>query len=88
MRLDQFNDLVEVEQYEEVWEYGVLVGYRIESAYKIILYEVFTFYIELYYHTEHNALKLFRSYSSIECLDSYLNQFDLTEIDCISKRQF
>ncbi len=53
------------------------VGQRIEGEYKITLYQIFAFYVELYYHMEYNVLKRLRSFSSVECLDAYLNQFDL-----------
>ncbi len=86
MTLYHYNDLDEAEQPEAIWEHGVMIGDRNEGEYKIILYQLFSFYVELYYHIEHNVLKRLRSFSSTECLDAYINQFDLKDIDFFSKR--
>lgn len=69
-----------MEQHEAIWEHGVHIGERIEGEYKIILYQLFSFYAELYYHMEYNVLRRLRSFSSTECLDAYIQQFDLTEL--------
>lgn len=85
MTLYQFNQLDEMEQHEALWEHGVMVGDRAENEYKIILYQVYAFYVELYYHSEYNVLRRLRSFSSIECLDAYISQFTLKDIDYLTK---
>ena len=60
--------------------YPVTIGDRIEGEHKIILYQVFSFYCELYYHIEGGFLAKLRSFSSVEYLDKYIQQFDLTNI--------
>ena len=56
MTIEHFNTLDEKDQNKAVWK-GMCLGYREEREYKIITYKVFDFYVELYYHIEHNALK-------------------------------
>jgi hypothetical protein len=77
MTLYQFNALDETEQHEAVWNHGVMVGERIEDQHRVLLYQLFSFYIELYYHTEYNVLRRLRSFSNTECLDAYIDTLDL-----------
>jgi hypothetical protein len=81
MTLYQYNYLDEAEQHEAIWEHGVHIGERLEGEYKIILYQIFSFYVELFYHMEFNVLRRLRSFSSTECLDAYIQQFDLKDIN-------
>ena len=77
MTLYEFNRLDETEQHEAVWNDGVMVGDRMEDEHKIILYQLFSFYVELYYHVEFNVLRRLRSFSSTECLDAYIDHFKI-----------
>lgn len=81
MTLYQFNDLDELEQHEAVWNNGVMVGDRIDGVHRIVLYQLFSFYVELYYHMEFNVLRRLRSFSSTDCLDAYINQFNLNGLN-------
>ena len=72
--------------HEAIWDDGVHSGERVEGEHKIILYRIFSFYVELYYHMEFNVLRKLRSFSSVEYLDAYLQQFDLADIDYLTKR--
>ncbi len=80
MTLFQFNALDETEQYEAIWNHGVMVGDRIEGEHKIILYQIFSFYVELYYHVEFNVLRRLRSFSSTKPLEQYLNQINIDSL--------
>ena len=77
MTLYEFNALDETEQHEVVWNDGVMVGDRMEGEHRIVLYQIFSFYVELFYHTEYNVLRRLRSFSSTECLDAYIDQFKI-----------
>ena len=46
MTLYQFKLLRERDQYNTVWEKGILVDARITEQYKFLLYRVDTFYVE------------------------------------------
>ena len=81
MTLYQFNALDEAEQHETLWDHGVMIGDRIELEQKIILYQLFSFYIELYYHTVYNVLRKLRSFSSTEPLDAYKSKLDLRSLN-------
>ena len=77
MTLYQFNALDETEQHEAVWNHGGMVGYRMEGEHRVVLYQLFSFYFELFYHVEHNVLQRLKSFCDTELLDGYVNQFDL-----------
>ena len=79
MTIDQFYDLDEMERHEALWEHGVIIGDRIDNEHKIILYQVFSFYVELYYHIANNALRKLTAFDELEKLDAYILQFNLKE---------
>ena len=81
-----YNELNEVEQHEVLWEYGVHIGGRLDGEQKIILYQIFSFYVELIYRPEYEVLRRLRSFSSVDCLDTYMQQVDLSEIGYLFKR--
>jgi len=54
--LYQFKLLSEPEQYNTVWEKGILVDTRITAQYKFLLYKVGTFYVEIQYSSESNKI--------------------------------
>lgn len=74
MTLYQFNSL------EELWERGVMIGHRIDDLHKVVLYQIHSFYVELFYHSEYNVLRRLRSFSNVECLDAYIQDFKLPDI--------
>ncbi|MDB5199254.1 MAG: hypothetical protein JWO92_1217 [Chitinophagaceae bacterium] len=57
MTLKRFNELDEAEQFEALWNYSSYISDRLDGEHRIALYKFPTFYVELYYHIEHNALK-------------------------------
>ena len=80
MTLYQFNALDETEQHEAVWNDGVMVGDRMEGEDRIVLYQLFSFYVELFYHTEYNVLRRLRSFCDTDLLDGYIDQFNLSSL--------
>jgi hypothetical protein len=70
--LYEFIQMDEMEQAEAVWS-GKLAGTRHEGEYRILLYKIDDFYVEAWYHVEHNVLKKFRPFKNKELLQLYLN---------------
>ena len=77
MTLYEFNALDRMEQAESIWD-GVFLGDRKDSEHRILLYQIDDFYVEVFYHIQYNTIRRFRSFSSTDQLDPYLNQIDLT----------
>jgi hypothetical protein len=78
MTLYEFNMLDEMEQVEAVWA-AVCIDGRDDGEHKILLYQIDAFYVEVYYHKEHNVIKRFRSFASTEQLEPYLNKIDVAK---------
>jgi hypothetical protein len=64
MTLYPFNLLDEMEQHEALWEHGVMVGDKVEDVHRVVLYQLDSFYVELYYHVEYNVLRKLRSFQA------------------------
>ena len=86
MTLYEYNKLNESEQYQTMWGHGVVVADRIKGEQKVILYQIFSFYVELYYHIEYNTLIRLKSFSGVEYLDVYIQQLDLKDIGFLTQR--
>jgi len=87
MTLFYYNELNDREQHEVLWEHGIHIGGRIDGEHKIILYQIFSFYVELYYNPDYDVLKRLRSFSRLEFLDPYIEQLDISEIGYLFKRK-
>lgn len=57
MTLKEFNSLDEIKQFQAVADEGTYISDKMLGDYRIALYKFNTFYDELYYHLEQNALK-------------------------------
>jgi hypothetical protein len=80
MTLYEFSLLDELEQVEALWEHGVHIGDRIEGEYRLILYQLFSFYLEAWYHMEHTKIEKYRTFSSTDQLQPYLCIIDLQRL--------
>ena len=80
MRLFDFNLLSEAGKYNELSKHGVMIGELMEGEYKIFLYQMHSFYVELYYHRVYRKLKRLTAFSSTENLEDYINQVDLRDL--------
>lgn len=76
MTKDHFNSLREDEQLTLVFDFGVDVADRVTEEYQITLFQLFSFYVEIYSSTE-NWLCEIRGFDDTQFLDIYINQIDL-----------
>jgi hypothetical protein len=72
MTLYQFNSLDEMEQAETLWDKGVHIAEREDDIHKFILYQIDSFYVEVWHHKEYNVIRKLRTFSSASQLDPYL----------------
>ena len=68
-----------MEQAEAVWS-GVHLGERQDEEHTILLYQIDSFYVEVYYHREYNLIRRMRSFSSVDQLAPYLRQIDISKL--------
>ncbi len=76
MTLYDFIALDEQEQAEAVWN-GVFIADREDQEHRILLYQIDSFYVEVYYHKEYNVIRRFRPFSSTDQLQPYLEQINI-----------
>jgi len=74
LTLYQYNLLPETERPALLWEDGVFLDLsRIEDGFKIMLYALYSFYVEVWYSQEDNKITMLRSFNSTAPLDAYFN---------------
>jgi hypothetical protein len=78
MTLYQFKVLELNEQAQATWELGEHVAVRMTATYKILLWVVEDFYVEMFYNYIDNKIEKIRSYRNPELLRPYLSQIDIS----------
>ncbi len=74
--LYQFIGLDEMEQQEAIWE-GVLIADREDEEHKILLYQIDSFYVEVFYHKEYNVIRRYIPFNSTDKLAPYLEKINV-----------
>ena len=80
MTLYQFSVLTENEKTAIVWNEGDFVGDRKENNLSILLYQLQSFYVEVFYFGKENKISRLRSFSSLNQLEPYLNNIDILDL--------
>lgn len=70
----------EMEQLETIWAAGDPIGKREDEEHHIFLYQVDSFYVEVFKHKEFGVDRKYRPFSSVEQLKSYLDKMDIDGI--------
>jgi hypothetical protein len=63
-----------------LWEFGVYIMAREEGEFKINLYRVNTYYVEVFYSAKDNEIVIIKPFKSINALSPYLNLIDLNTL--------
>ena len=87
MHFNDFLQLDETGQLEILWYNGEQIGRRKENDYLVLLYQVESFYVEVYYHTRLRVVRRYVSFQSIDRLEPYLQQVDLSAVYRHVKKQ-
>ena len=72
MNLYEFGLLEERERVSLVYQEGVYIGKRKDDDYTLVLYQVYGFYVEIYYRKYRLHINRIRAFSSTFLLDPYL----------------
>jgi hypothetical protein len=80
MGIYEFNILELEQQKELVLKDAIFLTNRLESNMGLSLYRLFDFYTEVHLNNDTNEIEKIRTFKSIEQLDPYLNEIDLTEL--------
>jgi len=77
MNITAFNALEEYEQYEILFDKGVLLLDRNDNIFSYVLYQVEGFYIEIRHKPDSDAICGLRTFISTNLLQPYLEQMDI-----------
>lgn len=77
MKLSDYKQLDEAEQYRLLWEEGVLIDGCMEGDIKKLLYAINNFYIEPWCHAITNKIIWKLSFKQGKLLEKYLNKYHL-----------
>jgi len=80
MTFYQFKALSEYKQYEQIKSRGVIIAQRISTAYKFLLYQIDSFYVELKYNLFETRIEVMKCFSNTKDLDPYLKDISLSEL--------
>lgn len=80
MGIYEFN-LLELDQQKKlVWKDGIFLTNRKEQSLGLSLYRLFDFYAEVHLNNDTSEIEKIRTFKSVEQLDPYLDEIDLTEL--------
>lgn len=80
MKLYEFNTLNMEAQIDAVCSKGVCLGGRQEPQFRIFLYQVDGFYVEVFYHWGTKKVTDFKAFMDTDLLEPYLDEINLAEL--------
>jgi len=80
MTLQDFQLLPEARQIDELYQSAVYLGKRKQASSIILLYQLESFYVEVYYRKYRSHVRHLHCFESTELLDPYLEQIDVENL--------
>ena len=80
MTLYEYNALHETEKYNTLWDEGVSIADRRKKGFRIILYQLYSFYVEAYYDVINNDIECIKIFSSTKFLAPYLKRIKINAL--------
>ncbi len=80
MHIWDFNYMDGMAKTEVLATEGVFLAERNEGCFRITLYQLDEFYVEIYYHTTRYFYISIRSFEEVSELSPYLQDIDISEI--------
>ena len=80
MRIHDFQLLPLSQQIDELYRSGVYLFKRTESSSIILLYQLESFYVEIYYRKYRSHIRYLHCFETTEHLDPYLEQIDVENL--------
>jgi hypothetical protein len=77
MTLSKFNKLSIEEQQKAVLINGVFLGERKDPPLRMMLYDMGSFYVEVFFLSRYNKVAWFNAFQSTKKLDPYLQKIDV-----------
>jgi hypothetical protein len=76
----QFKSLSPYKQFEILTKKGVMIADRIGTAYKYLLYQIDSFYVELKYNLFETKIEAIKCFFDTKDLDPYLGDISLPDL--------
>ena len=80
MKRHQFTTIEEVREAHDLLKSGALVAERKQGFYKIQLYQLSSFYLEVYRHAHFNVIIKVNRFTNTAYLEPFLKEIDLTSL--------
>jgi hypothetical protein len=78
MVLDVFNTLPKKAQQELLLAEGTFLAERADGPFRIMLYQLDSFYVEVHFFNLYNKVAFFSAFDSVEALEPYLEAIDVS----------
>lgn len=78
MTLDRFSNLTEPRQAQILLERGIFLTQRLYKNFSIILYQLDSFYVEVYHNLRFDVMQGMRCFEDDEALEPYLDSIDIS----------
>ncbi|HEY1114763.1 MAG TPA: hypothetical protein VGE66_14435 [Chitinophagaceae bacterium] len=85
MTLYEYILLRPEEQANATWKFGAFIALADKGSLKVLLYQIDSFYVEVYYNCELGKIEEFRSFDSTDQLEPYLSAIDLSELIAVAR---
>ena len=76
--LYEFNSFNKDEKVQVLCEFAVYLCERPDANYRIVLYQISNFYVEVKYDTQKNKILEFQLFINTKLLEPYLKQIDIS----------
>ncbi len=76
----EFNSLTKKEKSEALCEYAAFLYERPHRVFRVALYQVHNFYVEVKYDKRKNCIIEFQLFTNTKLLEPYLHQIDISSI--------
>lgn len=80
MTMQDFDMMSGIRKLQAISEDAVYLAQRMEGCFKISLYQIEDFYVEIYFHVGQFRYKSVRTFSDTSELGFYLEEMDISEI--------
>ena len=80
MTLQHFNALIKDEKQHIVLSTGIFLAERLDGPFRIMLYQLEDFYVEVYFFNLYNKAALLKGFDDMELLEPYLDTISLSEL--------
>ena len=87
MKLYDFKFLDDKSQAEVILNYGVLIAARLYKDLIIQLYQIDSFYVEVYYNSIFKMIQGINSFDDLARLEPYLNCIDVSFINYFQQKE-